>query len=375
MKELERLAERMENACGVCYLDTAAMSLLPEEVRQAVMDFHVRRQEKGPDFGAYWEEVRKLRNLVAERIHGKEEEILFLQNTSMAMNLAAAALPLEKGDNVLITDMEFPSNAYPWMNLESRGIEVRMVKSPEGCFRRKDFEAFCDAHTRAISVSWVIAANGAVTDIEGLSALCRERGYFFVVDAIQGLGALPLDVSRISVDILGCGFFKWLMGPDGLAFAYINQDILPRLKIPYMGWAGMEDPFDYSRYRFAPAQEARRFETGNMNFSAVYGAVRAMELTKGMEEEISRQTLGLTAYLRENLRTIPGIRLLTPNQKEKSGITLFACKRGEELYRLLRSRGFVVNYRNGIRVSTFFYNTREQIDGFLDICSGFLKTS
>ncbi|MCI8418210.1 MAG: aminotransferase class V-fold PLP-dependent enzyme [Lachnospiraceae bacterium] len=368
MNNLTNLAERMKEACGMCYLDTAAMSLLPEEVRQAVIDFHTRRQTKGPDFGAYWEEVEKLRLLVAERIHGHEEEILFLQNTSMAMNLAANALPLEKGDNVLISNREFPSNVYPWMNLESRGIEVRMVESPGGGFERKDFEAYCDENTKAISVSWVIAANGVVTDIEGLSALCQERGYFFVVDAIQGLGVLPLDVSRISVDILGAGFFKWLLGPDGLAFAYIRKDILPQLKIPYMGWAGMEEPFDYSSYRFAPAREARRFETGNMNFSAIYGAVKAMELTRGLEEEISLRTVALTAYLREHLHKIPGIRLLTPMQRESSGITLFTCERAEALYQLLRSRGFVVNYRGGIRISPFFYNTREQIDEFLDIC-------
>lgn len=363
----EEIVPQIRSACQRCYLDNAAMSLQPEQVTRAVADFYERRQRLGPDFTAWWERVDELRELVAEMIHAHPQNIMFLQNTSMGINLAAGSIPFAEGDNVVITDMEFPSNAYPWFNLRSKGVEVRVASNRNGMFLIDDFAALCDERTRAVSVSWVIAANGCVLDLEALGSLCRERDIWFVVDAIQGMGLLELDVSKICADFVVSGFFKWLQGPDGLAFVYINQEKAHRLGIPFAGWAGMKNKFNYNGYHFDLADTARKYETGNLNFSAVYGAAAALEVLRGHQEEIELCVRGLTNYLRDELERIPGSELLSPRNGRVSGITLVRLPDEDSVLRRLAKEDVIVNHRNGIRISPHYYNTCEDIEKLLSV--------
>lgn len=364
---LDAIIAQIRGDCRKCYLDNAAMSLQPRQVTEAVMDFHRSRQENGPDFMAWWRKTDELRGMIANRIGGKPEEILFLPSTSMGINLAAGAIPFEPGDNVLITDTEFPSNAYPWFNLEARGVEVRVVASQDRMFPPEAFAALMDARTRAVSVSWVMAATGAVVDIAALSRLCRERRILLVVDAIQGLGALEYRLESMPADILVSGFFKWLQGPDGLAFVYIRRELLPELRVPFAGWAGMRNRFDYSAYRFDLVDEARRFETGNMNFSGIYGAAAALELLEGEQGEVTRRIQSLTGVLRSRIKGIPGVRILSPEEGIVSGITLLAPRDPAKAVQRLRQAGVAVNERaGGIRVSLHYYNFEQDIDLLLE---------
>ena len=153
------LASEFPIAAGITYLDHAALSPLPCSVKRAIDAFHNRRMRRGADFSAWWERAERVRALVAGRINAAAGEIAFTANTSMGINLAAAAIPFEPGDNVVISDEEFPSNVYPWMNLDKNGVELRCVHCGDG----EEIERFrerIDARTKAVSVSWVTSGTG-----------------------------------------------------------------------------------------------------------------------------------------------------------------------------------------------------------------------
>lgn len=362
-----RLASEFPIAARIAYLDHAALSPLPRSVKRTVAAFHDRRMRYGADFAAWWQRVEHVRSLVGERINATADEIAFTANTSMGVNLAAAAIPFEPGDNVVITDAEFPSNVYPWMNLRDKGVELRYVCCGDGQEVQR-FEEQIDARTRAVSVSWVTAATGQRLDIAAIGTLCKRRGAYFIVDAMQGLGVLPLDVDAVQADVVVSGFFKWMLGPDGIAFVYIRRGILDQLRQPYAGWAGMEDRFNYANRRFAPVDSAARFETGNLNFSAIYGVETALNLVTGLEQAIRDRVLALTAYLRQGLADIPRVELLSPQQPDQTaGITLFTTTCDDEVMLKLREQHVVVSYRNGIRVSPHFYTDTTQINTLLDV--------
>ncbi len=351
----------------VTYLDHAAMSPLPESVKEALAEFHEYRLNYGADFSRWWEKVDDVRKMIAGGINSQDDEIVFTSNTSMGINLAAASIPFEKGDNVVITDLEFPSNVYPWMNLSGKNIDVKFVKHRDEGFRIEQFEELIDNKTKAVSISWIMSGTGEQSDIEGIGKLCKRKGIYFIIDAIQGLGVLPLDVKKVHADFVVSGFFKWMFGPDGIAFVYINRDILDRLYTPYAGWAGMKERFSYNKYNFLLADGARRFETGNMNFSAIYGVGEALNMVSGVEQEITDRVIGLTRYLRRELASIPGVEICSPLCNEKiSGITLFKTSSDIDLFSRLKKENIVVNYRNGIRVSPHFYNTKSQIELLLN---------
>ncbi|MSC82376.1 aminotransferase class V-fold PLP-dependent enzyme [Eubacterium sp. am_0171] len=367
MKSLDKIAESIHSNCEKCYLDTGAMSLMPEEVWQAVQAFHDKRRKYGPAFAEYWKEADLLRQDIASLIGSSPEEIMFLQNTSMGINLAAQALKLEPGDNVVITNLEFPSNVYPWMNMEARGVEVRMLDITDGVLDEPKLFKICDEKTKALSISWVQSANGMVADLEMCSEFCRNNHMYFVLDAIQGMGVLPLDVRKVHLDLVISGFFKWLLGPDGIAFVYVNKEALPELGVPFTGWAGMKNIFDYSTFKFDLAGEARQYETGNMNFSGIYGARQGVKVVLEHQREITERVQELTGYLREQIRSRKHLTLLSPGKGGAAGITLLGCENAEKVFEELKAKNICVNYRRGLRVSVHFYNTKEDVDRLMEV--------
>ncbi len=375
MKPLNKIAESIHSNCQKCYLDTAAMSLMPEEVLQTVCTFHENRHKYGPNFAEYWKETNLLRQDISSLIGSCPEEIMFLQNTSMGINLAAQAIPLNPGDNVVITNLEFPSNVYPWMNLKKRGVEVRMLDITDGVLSESKLSKICDEKTKVLSISWVQSANGMVADLEMCSDFCKKNHMYFVLDAIQGLGVLPLEVQKVHLDFVVSGFFKWMLGPDGIAFVYINKDTLPTLEVPFAGWAGMKNIFEYSTYSFDLAEEARRYETGNMNFSGIYGARQGVRLVLEYRQKISERVQELTAYLREQVRSREYLTLLSPCDGKAAGITLLGCENVERAFAELKSKNICVNHRGGLRVSVHFYNTKEDVDRLLEVLDDFSAKS
>jgi cysteine desulfurase / selenocysteine lyase len=347
------------------YFNHAAVAPLPRRVADAIIGHVENARDRGAaDWRRAFGDVEKARAKTARFIGASAEEIAFLPNTSWAINLVALAFPWTVGDNVVTDDLEFPSNAYPWRALQARGVDCRVAKSRAGRITLGDVAAVSDARTRVVAVSWVAFHNGWVFPIEELSAFCRERRILLVVDAIQGLGLLPMEVRRARVDVLAADAHKWLYGPEGCAVFYVSAEAADRVPAIVSGWWSMKMEGHYLAYRGTPYASARRYEPGTLPIDHVRGLSAALDLLEEIGPgAVHERVLGLVRTLASGL-SARGWRIASP-EPHASGILAAVPPRGEVHVwaKDLEERGVVVSPREGaVRFSPHAGNDLEEVE-------------
>jgi cysteine desulfurase / selenocysteine lyase len=373
------------------FLDAACVSLAPRAATDAIAEF-LRIALECPARSSTlhhisMDEMRsKARPAAARLIGAREDEIALVESTTHGLSMAAAAIPLGSGDRVLLSDLEFIEVSTPWLQLRERGVAIDMVPNRNGEVRLEDIAGRITPRTRVVSISSVQWSNGYRLDIAGLSKLCRERGVWLVVDAIQQLGAIPLDVSATPVDMLLCGGHKWLNAPFGCGFMYIRRERLPELRPPLAGYMSVEMPGGWGEYFQTPSispvgdfkyfSDARRYETGGTaNYGGAIGLAASLELIHALgPARIAEQIGRLTDHLIAGLRALK-IEVVTPALREhRSGIVTFSvgsaaqnCALMEKLLdqKILVSVRYTSNV-GGVRVSCHFYNNLADIDRLLN---------
>lgn len=363
------------------YLNNASTGPLPRRTTAAVESFTRLRAEPfrmtdTVQFGT----LERARELTARLVGASAGEIALMVNTSYGINLAARALPLAAGDVVLGFDREFPANVYPWMALQRRaGVELRLV--PCGDDRLPDEEALMreierDPRVKAVSVSWVSFATGYRVDLARIGAACRERGIYFVVDAIQGIGGATLDLARLDVDVLACGAQKWLLSPWGTGFVYVRSELLSRLEPSSVGWMSVRGSDDFSRlvdYDFTFREDARRFEVITLPFQDFAGYDASLELLLELgPAAVESHVAGLADRVVRWADSRRDVRLVTPRDRERrAGIVSLAPRHPAAASARLTRAGVAHSLREGaIRLSPHCYNTAAEVDAALEVLEG-----
>ncbi len=230
------------------FLDAACVSLAPRAATTAIERF-LEMALLCPEASSTLHHIAmddmrsEARPLVAKLLNAREDEVALVESTTQGLSMAAAALPLERGDQVMLCDLEFMQVAIPWCQLQERaGIEIDVIQSRGSQVSAEDFAARITPRTRVLAISSVQWSNGFRVGLSALSKLCRDRGIWLVVDAIQQLGAVPIDVQATPVDVLTCGGHKWLNSPFGTGFLYLRREIQPRLNPPLAGYLSLEPP-------------------------------------------------------------------------------------------------------------------------------------
>ncbi|HSB62863.1 MAG TPA: aminotransferase class V-fold PLP-dependent enzyme, partial [Thermoanaerobaculia bacterium] len=314
---------------NLVYMNHAAVAPLPRRVADAMIAHDENARDRGAaDWRQAFGDVEKTRSRAARFLGATPDEIAFLPNTSWAINLVALAFPWRPGDNVVTSDLEFPSNFYPWRALERRGIECRVAKNRGGRITLEDVAARVDARTSVVAVSWVAFHNGWVFPVEELAAFCRERGILLVVDAIQGLGLLPLDARRTGISVLAADAHKWLYGPEACTLFYVAEEARDRVPAIVSGWWSVKTEGHYLEYRGAPYRSARRYEPGTLPIDHIRGLAASLALLEEIGSATVRErVLGLVRALAEGL-SARGWRIATP-EPFASGILAAVPPRGE----------------------------------------------
>ncbi|MFL5548108.1 MAG: aminotransferase class V-fold PLP-dependent enzyme, partial [Gemmatimonadales bacterium] len=232
------------------YLNHASVGPLPERTRVTLETFNRKRSApfQLPDRDLI-NTLAESRRLSAQLIGASPDEIALTLNTGFGLSLAARALPLQAGDIVLTSDKEFPANVYPWMLLKENGVILELAPTtPEG-WPDEDYlvERLRDSRVRVLAVSLVQFSNGYVVDLARLSAATRAAGTYLVVDAIQGVGQIPVHVGATPVDLMACGAQKWLLSPWGSGFVYVRRELIRQLTPAITGWMAYEGTDDFSR--------------------------------------------------------------------------------------------------------------------------------
>lgn len=358
------------------YLNAASTGPLPERCVRAQDAFTRRR---AAPYRLSQEEqfavLTESRGRIAALIGADVAEIALAVNTSAGVNLAAWSLPLGRGDVVVIPDLEFPANVYPWMAAaEVRGFTLQRVPARDGLIDEEALLAALDGPgVRVLAVSWVGFATGAVADLDMLGAACRARGIRFVVDAIQGLGPLTLDVSRTPIDLLACGAQKWLLAPWGTGFTYVRRELVRELAPQPVSWMGVQGSDDFSRllaYDMTWRDDARRFEQLTLPFQDFAGMAASLELL---------QELGpaaVSAYIRAGAAALldgaaeRGIALVTPRARHAGIASLRPADAAAASARLKAARVDHSVREGTIRLAPHCYTTREEIEVALDALRG-----
>lgn len=354
------------NQCGIGPLPKAAVKATCDAIRD-----HARKGSKGmPGLPLTAESIESCRKMAAQLIGAGTDEICFVKNTVEGLCTIAAGIRWKPGDNIVSNRLEFPANLYAWMNLAEYGVTVRLAEPDGGRVEPSALFALVDDNTRAISISFVQFLNGFRADLEAIGAFCRERGIFFIVDAIQGLGVVPLDVNKAKIDFLAAGGHKWLLSPIGSGILYCRRELIPDMRVSGVGHLSIKPGQPFTVVDLQLRDDARRFEGGIVGYSAVcgLGASLAMFLEIGVPR-IEAYIIRMTDYAVAGLLD-RGFKIISPRGAgEKSGIVSFessSLEEAERLHQKLDKLNFVLSrYGRVIRVAPHFFNEQAEIDMLL----------
>lgn len=361
-------ADHFTLADDIIYLNHAAVAPWPRVTMAAVHTFAEQNARFGsrhyPDWIRTEQALREqLRTLINAR---SSDEIALLKSTSEGLSVVAHGLDWEPGDNVIITNQEFPSNRIVWESLIPGGVEVRYAD-----ISRDDPEAailaLIDARTKLVSVSSVQYGNGLRLNLETIGRACEQREVLFCIDAIQSLGALPFDVRAVRADFVVADGHKWLLGPEGLALFYCRKEIMPRVRLHQFGWHMVDAMGDYDRKDWSPASTARRFECGSPNMLGIHALHASLELILSIGMDTIAQSLQAnTQLILDTLQQSGRFTLLSPQAPERrAGIVTFKPQQGDvaDLFERLQNAGVQCALRaGGIRFSPHFYTPRRDIE-------------
>ena len=352
------------------YLNHAAVGVLPISTRDALREF-IDAHASGGVIGVFKTELKlpEYRAAVARFIGAAGNEIAILRNTGDGANLVAGGLDWKAGDEIIICDNEFGSNAYPWLACRDFGANVRFIETAKERMTPDTLRKHMTSSTRVVAVSWVSFTDGYRHDLAGLASVAHEHGALFCVDVIQGLGAFPLDVRACGIDVAYGGGAKWLMALQGVSFVYVREPLIEKLRLGNPGWRSAADMWNFLDYNQGTVRDASRFEGGTPNFLGALSLAESIAvLTPG--EPVADHVLMLTDRLSEGLARI-GARLSTVRGSGvSSGIVTFCVPECDPvaLGKVLQCERIVTTYRsNGIRVSPHGYNTVAEIDHLLEV--------
>lgn len=358
------------------YLNAASFGPLPDRSRRAIDAFNANRWEAALTDEDLGTPQTASRAAAASLIGAHSAEIALTPNTNVGINIAATAA-FQNGDDrrvILISDREFPANVYPWLALARQDFSVEIIPTDANGFPREDemLERIGEGDVAAVSVSFVQYSNGFRADLDSLGSACRRNGTLFVVDAIQGLGAVPLDVVRSSIDILACGGQKWLCSPWGSGFTYVRRELITEFEPLLPGWISFHSTQDFTRltdYRYDMLDDARRFETGSLAFQDFTGFHKSVELLVELGvgtvwQHIRALQDHLIAWARS--REVPVVSNI--EDARRSGILCIRPPNAEAVFRRLIDADVQCAYReNAIRLAPHWYNTMEEIERVVEV--------
>ena len=360
------------------FLAHAGVSPLPRRVADALRDYLLQCTQRDQYSPVGEPRIRQTRELAARLIGAEAEEIALVGPTSLALSLAAAGLPLRKGDNILIYLDDYPANVYPWMALAEKGVQVRLMNVRElGKIRPVDVMGQVDEQTRLVALATNHFLAGFRPDLDEIGKYLRQRGIVFGVDVIQTLGAFPISVKYL--DFLAAGAHKWLLGPCGAGIFYVRKSLQEKLRPTIYGGHNVRAPNFISQEHIVFLPDARRYEPGTADLMGIVGLRAGLEmlLEVGVENiaaELLRKRAWFVPALQQKGWTV--LQADAPPLNASGIISFFRA--GAEpadlvaLFQKLRDAGIELSLRQDrsgrqyLRLSAHFYNTDAELRRVLE---------
>lgn len=363
------------------FFNHAGVSPLAQAAAEAMRKYAAQAEEVAYLHTGWYRDIEQLRTTSAAMLNAKKDEIAFIKNTSEGIAIVASGLEWQWGDRIVTTNIEYPANIYPWMEVaRSRGAKLVMVEERDDENGRRHvptdaiLEAASEPKTKIVTLSHVEFASGQRHDLARIGEFCRQRGIHFCVDAIQSLGVLPVDVQAMNIDFLSADGHKWLMGPEGAGVFYCRKQLVERVRPALIGWMNVVNAMEYGNYNYTLRPDAGRFECGSYNVAGLLSLKASMEMLVALGPgKVSQRLRELTDRLIEGLER-KGYKIVSPRDKwQWSGIVSFVSPNADSaghqrIFQTLRQQHRTeIAFREGrLRASPHFYNTEEQMDRLVE---------
>jgi len=316
------------------------------------------------------------REEAAALINSSPEEIAFVKNTSHGLSLVAEGIEWQPGDEVIISDQEFPANVYPWLNLKKKGVKVVTIRSKNSRLEIDQINNALTPRTKLISLSSVEYATGFRNNLTSIGQLCQKHRILFCVDGIQSLGSIPMDVKRHKIDFLAADGHKWLVAPEGAGIFYCRKSRLKKLKLTLVGWNTVQNASNYHKINFRPKNTSQRFEEGSHNLIGIHALAASIKLLRSIGiERINQWNLYLTDILLEGLKDRGNKILSSTLQEYRSSIISFTTGskiKDKLMFNHLIKNKVILSLRGkGLRLSPHLFNTPLEATRFFHLLDNF----
>lgn len=358
----------------VAYLDTAAEGLPLPQCADAFREYYDAKSYGTPGRREFRKVESETAELAAALLGTEVANVAFLSSASEALNALAASLKWKSGDQIILTDLEFPSNVVPWLRLKEVGVQVIVVPSRDGVLRWEDVAEKITPRTRLVSLSLVSYKTGTYLPfVEKIGREARRMGAIVSIDATQAFGRCPIRLE--GVDYLMSSTYKWLLGPHGLGIVYLSPEFREKFTPGNVGWYSVKNIFSKDRFEHYEVKGGAACLTAGMpNYPGIYSLRESLRFLQQIGVSTVYQKLKpLMRELHDGLNHL-GVKLLTPCEEElASGIISFAHPYAEEIGAALNQEGTIVWAGDGrVRASVHLYNDDADIDRYLSTLKSLL---
>lgn len=348
------------------YFNHAAIGPWSKPVLDRISEYSSQRSGlMVENFPFFLEKNASAKAKLGKLLGAKQDRLAWVDNVSNGLNILANGIDWHSGDRIILNDIEFPSNVYPFFNLERLGVEIDIVKSRSGIVDAEDIQKAVTPKTRLVSISLVQFLSGYRADINAIGELCKQKGIIFCVDAIQAAGVVEIDVAKSKIDFLCGGTQKWLMSSQGLSYIYLTEELQERITQRNVGWTSVNDSWNLLDYNLSLKSSAERFQNGTINVLGVCLFDASLDLFHGFGmNNVEKQILENSEYFIQQLVEV-GVEpvLKKVEKKNRAGIVSFKHEKSNEIFEFLQSKRIYGAVRQGLlRFSPHFYNTKEEID-------------
>ena len=355
------------------YLNSCSLGALSHRALRRIDTFHEEWHTYGASawYETWMGRLAELRTRVGRMIGANEGEVALSASTSAALSVLGSAFDYSTRNRVIVADLDFPTVAYQWM--VRPGVELIRIPSDDGVSIDPGRVADAiDERTAVVSISHVFFTTGAIQETQPIADAARRHDAFFIIDAYQSAGQVPIDVSALGADALVAGPLKWLLGGPGLGYVFVRDEWLRELNPTITGWFAARDQFDFDIHTFEFRDDARRFELGTPALPAVHSALGGQDIIDEIGVvPIRERNSDLTEHLLVRLDA-SGLRFRgASDARARSALVMIPHDDPVRAVRHLADHGIIVDSRPGyVRVSPHFYNTHDELDRFVDVLAG-----
>jgi selenocysteine lyase/cysteine desulfurase len=368
-QNIQEIRSRFRIFQGKIFLNSCSQGALSTDVQEGLEEYIRSWHEHGSPWELWMERYEQARAAFATFIHAHPDEVSIVTSVSAGINGVASAFPFRERNKVVMGEFEFPTMGHVWLGQRVRGAEVQFVSADGNSIPVSNYEKTIDRKTCIVPITHVCFKNGFRSDVAALAKLAHQAGALVMLDDYQDCGTRPIDVKAMDLDFYVTGALKYLLGPPGLAFLYVRQELIPTLAPTVTGWFAQINPFAYDPQHFELSPSARRFESGSPSVPNVYAAVPGFQLLQdiGMEN-IRAHISNLTQALLHHARHL-GIAVKTPTDTA-GPLLVLQSKDSTRLLGKLADAGIVASNRyDGLRISFHVYNTLEDVAAVVDVLS------